>query len=57
MHRLEKNILHHANKRREQRQMKNINDYKIDYYKWQIKTLKEEIKELENKIKQTSRTE
>ena len=57
MHRLEKNILHHAKKQREQRQMKNINDYKIDYYKWQIKTLKEEIKELENKIKQTSRTE
>jgi len=57
MHRLEKNILHHANKRREQRQMENINDYKIDYYEWQIKTLKEEIKELENKIKQTTRTE
>jgi hypothetical protein len=57
MHRIEANILHYAKKRREQRQMKNINDYKIDYYKWQIKTLKEEIKELENKIKQTSRTE
>ena len=53
MHRIEANILHHAKKRREQRQMKNINDYKIHYYKWQIKTLKEEIKELENKIKQT----
>ena len=37
--------------------MKDIKVYNIFYYKWQIKTLKEEIKELENKIKQTSCTD